>query len=82
VLPSVLLGGHGVPGRFSDLSSMVGPAIIESIVSPKTFCLHPPGALIDLSCNGGRPGIVAIDLLTPRRSRIFLLDLRESIGTS
>lgn len=81
---SVLLAGHGVAGVFSGFSSMAGPAIIESIVSPKTLCLHPcPGALIDLSCNGGRPGIVANDLLTqPPFDRNFLPDLRESIATS
>lgn len=83
MLSVVLVDGHGESGRFSAFSSIVGPAIIESMVSPKTLCLHPcPGALIDLSCNGGRPGIVATVLLTPRRNRILLLDLRESIATS
>lgn len=81
---SVLLDGHGVWGLHSaSFSSMVGSDIMDSIVSPNTFCRHCPAALIDLSSSGGRPGIVAVGSLTPpRRSRAILPDLRESIATS
>lgn len=44
----------------SALSSRVGPSIHATKDSPYICCLHlPPGALKDLSCRGGRPGIVA-----------------------
>ena len=45
----------------SAFSSKDGPAINDSILSPNTCCLQlVPGALVDRSCIGGRPGMVAI----------------------
>ncbi len=44
----------------SAFSSNKGPDMQESMLSPKTCCRQLfPGALIDRSCRGGRPGIVA-----------------------
>lgn len=41
--------------------STTGPSMAENIDSPKTFCLQlgSPGALIERSCTGNLPGIVA-----------------------
>jgi hypothetical protein len=45
----------------SAFSSNAGPDLHESILSPSTYCRQLfPGALIDRSCRGGRPGIVAV----------------------
>lgn len=44
----------------SASSSSNGPDIHDSMLSPNICCLQLfPGALIDRSCKGGRPGIVA-----------------------
>jgi hypothetical protein len=50
------------PDRTSCSVSLyvVGPSIHVVRLSPCVFCRHlVPGALVDLSCTGGRPGIVA-----------------------
>lgn len=41
--------------------STTGPSMPENIDSPKTFCLQlgSPGALIERSCTGNLPGMVA-----------------------
>ena len=45
----------------SAFSSNAGPDMHDSILSPNTCDRQLfPGALIDRSCNGGRPGIVAV----------------------
>jgi hypothetical protein len=44
----------------SAFSSNAGPDMHDSMLSPNTCCRQLfPGALIDRSCRGGRPGIVA-----------------------
>ena len=44
----------------STFSSNAGPDMQESMLSPNICCRQLfPGALIDRSCSGGRPGIVA-----------------------
>ena len=44
----------------SAFSSSAGPDMQDTMDSPKTCCRQLfPGALIDRSCSGGRPGIVA-----------------------
>jgi hypothetical protein len=51
-------------GIFSECSSNEGPVMHLTMFSPKGFCRQLlPGALIDLSCTGGRPGIVAVSFL-------------------
>jgi len=48
----------------SAFSSNDGPAISDNMLSPNTCCLQlAPGALVDRSCIGGRPGMVAITVL-------------------
>jgi len=45
----------------SALSSSAGPDIKDIRLSPNMCCLQLfPGALIERSCRGGRPGIVAV----------------------
>ncbi len=45
----------------SAFSSSAGPDMHDSMLSPKTCCRQLfPGALVDRSCKGGRPGIVAM----------------------
>ena len=47
----------------SAFSSSAGPDMQDNMDSPKTCCLQLfPGALIDRSCKGGRPGIVAMKI--------------------
>lgn len=47
----------------SAFSSSAGPDMQDSMLSPKTCCRQLfPGALIDRSCKGGRPGIVAMKI--------------------
>ena len=49
----------------SAFSSNAGPDMHDSILSPNTCCLQLfPGALMDRSCSGGRPGIVAAFLIS------------------
>lgn len=49
----------------SAFSSNAGPDMHDSMLSPKTCCRQLfPGALMDRSCNGGRPGIVAASLIS------------------
>jgi hypothetical protein len=49
----------------SAFSSNVGPDIQDSMLSPNTCCRQLfPGALMDRSCSGGRPGIVAAFLIS------------------
>jgi hypothetical protein len=65
-LPWVILASAGalvlsVNRAVSAFSSSAGPDMQASMLSPKTCCRQLfPGALIDRSCSGGRPGIVAI----------------------
>lgn len=59
----------------------------ESMLSPNTCCLQLlPGALIDRSCSGGRPGIVAGRsnqfLETNQNLSVLQEYSRESMGTS
>jgi hypothetical protein len=45
----------------SAFSSSAGPDMHDTMLSPKTCCRQLfPGALVDRSCKGGRPGIVAM----------------------
>jgi hypothetical protein len=47
----------------SAFSSNAGPDMRESMLSPNTCCRQLfPGALVDRSCSGGRPGIVAKEI--------------------
>ena len=67
----------------SAFSSIVGPDIPDTMLSPNTFRRQLlPGALIDLSCKGGRPGIVAISGSVYLQSRAATHYLRESIASS
>lgn len=55
----------------SASSSNNGPDMHESMLSPKTCCRQLfPGALIDRSCSGGRPGIVAGRIVSLMLKRI------------
>lgn len=60
----------------------------DMMLSPNAFWrqLLPPGALIDLSCSAGRPGIVAgVVLERPIEIQLICvgyINLRESIATS
>lgn len=45
----------------SAFSSNAGPDMHDRMLSPNTCCRQLfPGALIERSCSGGRPGIVAV----------------------
>lgn len=57
---SALGFGLGSSDVISAGSSIIGPEIKETMASPNAFCLQlVPGALIERSWIGGRPGIVA-----------------------
>lgn len=69
----------------SAFSSNAGPDMHDSMLSPKT-CWRQllPGALIDLSWSGGRPGIVARKIVS--MNYIYPIEMisnsRESIAIS
>ena len=60
--PSSLVGLlSSIIASISASSSNAGPDMHDSMLSPNTCCRQLlPGALIDRSCRGGLPGIVAI----------------------
>ena len=83
-----LLAWPGMRAVVSDIaisafSSNAGPDMQESMLSPKTFWRQLlPGALIDLSCNGGLPGIVAAMNCKHYRCQLLPYHSRESIAIS